>query len=394
MSLSLGFTAHADAFIYWAEGGTDAVDGSIGRANLDGTGVDKNFIPDIGDPCGVAVDSEHIYWAAAGTNSIGRANLDGTEVSRSFIAIPAGTTTPCGPAVDGAHIWWASLSGTGGQGAIGRAKLDGTSVEPTFFNSPTNASNPLSVTTSGNLIFWSNFDAGGPSPITPSIARAGIDGTPPPALNFVPFTSPVFPTWLVANGSHLYSEASFNGGAGIQVERRNLDGTNAPSSSALMAVDGTGGLALNGDKLYFADQFQGTIGRSNLDGTSPDFAFIRGAGSPFGLAVDSGVPAPVPVPVPSNEFTFGKPTLDRKSGKAQLVLTLPDPGTVTLSGTDVKPATVTSEGGSATLPVAATGERKRKLRKKGKVKLNLAITFTPTGGTANTETTKVKLIRK
>ena len=67
----------------------------IGRANLDGTGVDQNFIlvrtNEFFDyPCGVAVDGEHVYWAwlnsvLEGVGSIGRANLDGTAVDQDFI---------------------------------------------------------------------------------------------------------------------------------------------------------------------------------------------------------------------------------------------------------------------------------------------------------------------
>ena len=38
--------------------------GTIGRANLDGTGVDPDFISGIGYPRGVAVDGAHVYWDA------------------------------------------------------------------------------------------------------------------------------------------------------------------------------------------------------------------------------------------------------------------------------------------------------------------------------------------
>ena len=41
-----------------------------------------------------------------------------------------------------------------------------------------------------------------------------------------------------------------------------------------------------------------------------------------------------------------------------------------------------------------TRKGKKVLRKKGKVKVRLAVTFTPTGGTANTEFTKVTIKKK
>jgi hypothetical protein len=83
-----------DAHIYWTN------DTGIGRANLDGTGVDQGFIADALDSTGgvlglhgrVAVDDAHVYWTPAlgppGARfplAIGRANLDGTGVDQSFI---------------------------------------------------------------------------------------------------------------------------------------------------------------------------------------------------------------------------------------------------------------------------------------------------------------------
>jgi hypothetical protein len=77
------------AHVYW--GGT-----GIGRANLDGTGVDPSFINL--NTLGVAVDGAHVYWAnlgkgASGTASlyshspgIGRAKLDGTGVDQCFVS--------------------------------------------------------------------------------------------------------------------------------------------------------------------------------------------------------------------------------------------------------------------------------------------------------------------
>jgi hypothetical protein len=74
-------------------------------SNLDGSGVNQDFITGALDPCGVAVDAGHIYWANAGGtpkdrayNALGRANLDGSGVDQRFVA---GANGPCGIAVDG-----------------------------------------------------------------------------------------------------------------------------------------------------------------------------------------------------------------------------------------------------------------------------------------------------
>src|SRR5262245_29523854 len=65
-----GAVAVDDAHIYWLEGGTYCTpcpDGSIGRANLDGTDADPDFITGIHEPSfGLAVDGEHIYWSHGG----------------------------------------------------------------------------------------------------------------------------------------------------------------------------------------------------------------------------------------------------------------------------------------------------------------------------------------
>jgi hypothetical protein len=122
--------------LYWASS-----DGTIGRANLDGTGVNNTFITGASRPCGVAVDGAHIYWASdAAAGTIGRAKLDGTGVNQSFIT---GATFACGVAVDAGHVYWAN---DGATGTIGRANLDGTGVNQSFL---TGANFPCGVAVDG-----------------------------------------------------------------------------------------------------------------------------------------------------------------------------------------------------------------------------------------------------
>ena len=55
---TLALAARADAYVYWTND-----NGTIGRANLDGTGVNQSFITGLGtSPQGVAVDGAHAYW--------------------------------------------------------------------------------------------------------------------------------------------------------------------------------------------------------------------------------------------------------------------------------------------------------------------------------------------
>ncbi len=107
-------------YVYWYAGG------QIGRANIDGTAVDESFIPGAGSPSyGLAVDARHIYWTLA-SGTIARANLDGTGVERSFIA---GVNGAFGVAVDGWHIYWTRFPSVRTPGSVGRAKLDGSHVD-------------------------------------------------------------------------------------------------------------------------------------------------------------------------------------------------------------------------------------------------------------------------
>jgi hypothetical protein len=103
----------------------------------------------------------------------------------------------------------------------------------------------------------------------------------------------------------------------------------------------------------------------------------------------------------SNAFTIGTISRNKKKGNATITVNLPDPGQLVGSGTGVKASSaggaVISKSvgtGQATLVVKAKGKKRRKLNATGKVKLNVAITFTPTGGKSNTQSLKVKLKKK
>ena len=189
----------SDCDLGWGLGGpgctTDELQrtpGGIARANLDGTGVDLDFISGI-DAGYVAVDAQHIYWtgdfcdgvctggsADPWVPAIGRADLDGTGVDRSFIltgTTVAGTTDL---AVDAGHIYWTGrVSAPACCGAaLGRASLDGTSVDPVFIPGSCCLKPPFweGVAVDGAHIYWTEYLSEPQSP-TRSIRRANIDGS-------------------------------------------------------------------------------------------------------------------------------------------------------------------------------------------------------------------------
>src|SRR5262249_22297605 len=94
---------------------------------------------------------------------------------------------------------------------------------------------------------------------------------------------------------------------------------------------------------------------------------------------------------PDNSFTLGQITRNKKRGTATIPVSVPNEGGLAASG---KGVTGTLLGPPNRLLIKASGKKGRKLNEKGKVKLTVAITYTPTGGSANTQLVKVKLKKK
>lgn len=99
---------------------------------------------------------------------------------------------------------------------------------------------------------------------------------------------------------------------------------------------------------------------------------------------------------PSNAFTIGKPVLRKKKGTARLPIDIPASGRLTL--TDVKKTkprfkaeTINTTGGTLDVPVKPTKSARKTLADKGKLKVKIAVTFTPNGGSAATQTRKLVL---
>lgn len=93
---------------------------------------------------------------------------------------------------------------------------------------------------------------------------------------------------------------------------------------------------------------------------------------------------PSPPPVVSNSFSLGKPKLNKKLGTAKLPVTIPGPGTLILSDkTVVRQQKTSAAAGTVNLLVKARG--RKELLATGKVRVNVKVTFTPPGGTANSK---------
>ncbi len=129
---------------------------TIGRANLDGSGVDQHFITSVDGPTFPLVAGSYLYWGSTGW--IGRATLDGAEVNQHFIN--TGAYRVDGLATDGTYLYWADTStrtGTNDGTAIGRANLDGSGVDQHFISG---AHGPTGLATDGMYLYWANTDPG------------------------------------------------------------------------------------------------------------------------------------------------------------------------------------------------------------------------------------------
>jgi lysophospholipase L1-like esterase len=107
------------------------------------------------------------------------------------------------------------------------------------------------------------------------------------------------------------------------------------------------------------------------------------------------LPPPSPPP-PPNDFSFGEVKKNEKKGTAKLTVSVPGPGELDLAKTkkvkgDEEPA---EAAGEEKLSMEARRKAKRKLAAKGKAKVKAKVTYTPDGGEPNTQTKRLKLVRR
>ena len=183
-------------------------------------------------------------------------------------------------------------------------------------------------------------------------------------------------------GPHILSAGVLNTfPANVAVKAGDVLGNSVPFSSVLVTVPGC----------------RFTVSGESHFSHSPNLA--DGQSGTFSPASDLRLNISAVV-TPVNTFSLGALTRNKKKGTATLSFNLPNPGDLSGSGQGAQIAStgaVTGKAvpaGTATLPVKATGKKKRKLNEKGKVKLNLAVTYTPTGGDPSTQSVKVKLKKK
>ena len=361
----------AGAFIYWTN-----IGGPIGRANNDGTGANQTFITGQTAPEGIAVNGSYIYWANSNSGtSIGRANLDGTGVNQFFIT---GTHAATGVAIDGSYIYWHHFFG--GHSAIGRANLDGSGVNQDFVPGITSNQGSGIAVSDTHIYFTNSF----------RISRANINGTGL-VENFIdPGTGGIIFAPAVGNGFLYWGSTDSNGngtyGPASRIGRANLDGSDKKSTLVAITGLGLGNPAVFGGQLYFGVfgntiNVRNSIGRAGLDGSGANLTLVPRANFPSGVAVDG-----------RESIVFLGSVRCRSLSVCIARIHLPSGGSMVLSSKGLKRRAKTF--GDATdlkLKLVPRGKTRSQLDDKGKAKVKVASTFTPTGGPPSTETDKLTL---
>ena len=384
----LALAPPSEGFVYWPNTGVAPWDSfAIGRANPDGSGVNRDFLklPGIRTDCcvevtsagGVAVDASHLYWVSDG---LGRASLDGSHASENFIRIRRGS--PCDMAVDAEHLYWSYADSDSGIGMIGRANLDGTNVEQSFITT-TDQSSCTRFAVGTTHVYWTNADYD----VGHAIGRANVDGT---GVEQDFLAVPDEPCGVAVDASRLY----WGAGTGT-IANANLDGSGANQYvvggyPCDMAVDAAHLYWIN---FTFAGGFfnqKGTIGRADLAGSAVNRGFIPHPGNnPFDVAVDG-----------LRSFAFGKATRNKSRGTATLTINLPSAGNLTLATSKWVEGRrgLAEAAGKTRLLVRPTGEAMRKLRRTGRVEVKAEVTYRPAGGdpsiVASTDAKPLWLVRR
>lgn len=212
-------------------------------------------------PNKIATDATYIYYADYLGLAIGRATLAGGGINNTFIS----TGISPAVAVDAGHIYFTPSE------AIGRATLAGGEVNKAFIavGWPT-----LDVAVNATNIYWVGAGLIGRA----TLAGGSVNKKLAEGLGEV--------EKIALTGTYLYAMSKTATGAIIW--RARLDGSELVKFLVLSGgAMASGGLAVDANYLYFADQAHNRIGRIRFDGSAFSQNFYSPVGKPTGLALDA-----------------------------------------------------------------------------------------------------------
>jgi|GEM_PF-815803 len=399
------------AYLYWTNHAVGQGEtGTVGRANLDGSGATNSFISAPGVSCGVAADTSHVYWAAgeAAQGHIGRSDLFGGAIDNAFIT-PTNSFN-CGVAVNADSIFFNNHAIP----SIGRANLDGSGVDQTFVL--TGGNNTQHPAVNSTHLFWTNKGSS-------TVGRATLAGG---NIESTLLTAKCELNGVAVNDQYVYW--ANDNCASIGRARLTAGGVTDIEQDFIPLSVGKGpcGLTVDANHIYWGqwgDETSGAVGRANLDGTGVDEEFIATSGLTCSVAVGSDA-TPIPISNPNPGFKFKPPVrctkgckrvlvtfefdaagrvvaqqlMPRKKGKGK-----PGPRAGAKASARgkakgkrakklIKRLSQSVQAGTVTLRLKTTGPGKAMVKKTGKLKANVTFTYAPASGdpSAIARTLKVK----
>lgn len=290
-----------NSLIFWTSSSdAEALQGSIGRANLDGTGM-KKIVTGLSKLGGIAsdpingvtywVDKDHevvqsasyegtdittvlpfapedievdasagkLYWII--DNLIQRANLDGTEIE--VLLDSPGTHRQLALDVEAGKMYWVD----NGSDNILRANLDGSNVEELVSGFDAES---MALDLVEQKLYWSIFRG-------TQIQRSNLDGT-----EIEDVLSGSCENAMAVSGTYVYCSSQI-------ITRFQTDGTGeTPFIDSIVRLIEPGSLQLDvtRQKLYWADPGLHKLQRANLDGSMIEEVVIEGFDAPEAFHLD------------------------------------------------------------------------------------------------------------
>jgi hypothetical protein len=202
-----------------------------------------------------------LYWDNSQGGGIARANLNGSGIDAEFL--PFSSATSVGLAVSGPYIYVGSV-----HGVIERARLDGTAIDPNFIEfEPTDVGPSYgyekigaSLAIGDGYIYWPDYGA--------DIGRASIAGNGDIEGRFIDTEGAV--SEVAVDAGHIY----WLNGAGSYVGRANLGGSDVEPRLLRLEKPVPSGIAVADGHIYWPERHG--IGCANLEGRQINPHFIVG----------------------------------------------------------------------------------------------------------------------
>jgi YVTN family beta-propeller protein len=140
--------------------------------------------------------------------------------------------------------------------------------------------------------------------------------------------------------------------------------------------------------------YQTTLTTTDNEGCSTSFVFTGQTAFCNGSSLAAQTQTITVLP-PSNIFRFGRVRLNKRRGTARLAVHFPGPGQLFLVGRQVRVIqTKVARKGTVNLTIRPKIELNKALKKRHQASVRFRLTFTPTDGTARTQSKALKLIHR